>query len=261
MDIIGKVEQYSIFIISSLSLIIPIADFVGVLEYVPWISQRVPMMTLFSVGALSLYMVVSQKRTKAGECQKVKTVTYDEGYKELQKKILIANNRIIILTQYINIFDWEKRSPKWDPARKESSHRKDFYHTIHSKLNNEKYNANFSFVHIIQIPEDRNLYEILQHDSTLAESCNKIVYLSKKKPEFACLRRTEVNFGTSLILIDDNFAHISFDIHNPNDHDVDAPFVLLIDAPNSNTINHLNNLCGKVEKESKKVGMSDLIER
>lgn len=258
MKIKEKIELIIMYVVSLCIITISILDFFDALDSLPWLAKRVPILTLLAIGLIALFLI-TQNSFEFHRNQRVRTVTYSEGYKELQKRIMSAKKEILILTEYINIFDWECGAPKWDPERRNSSHRKAFYHTLQSKLLDEKGNRNFRLVKIVQIPKGHEIKEMLQHDPIYAENCNFIAKISKKEPEFACLRITNMNIGNSILLIDESFAHISFDIRNPFDLNVDAPIVLLIDDPKSESIEYLSKLFQKIEANSLKVEFDDIV--
>lgn len=258
MDLQEKIDKIVILLVALICILISILDFIDALDSIPWISQRVPIMTLLAVGLIAIYLVLQNNRDIKRIGHRVKTLPYSEGYIELQKKILNAKKEILILTQYLNIFDWENGIPKWDTERRNSPHRKAFYCSLQSKLKIEKGNTNFKFVKIVQIPKGHKLQEMLLYDQFYAENCKFIIEIAKNEPEFACLRKSGMSFGNSIILIDGSFAHISFDIQDPDVYEVNAPCVLLIDDPNSEAIKHLIKLYRKVEANSKKVELSEI---
>jgi hypothetical protein len=189
----------------------------------------------------------------------IKTVTYSEGYKELERRIRAAEDRILIFTEYANIFDWESKKPIWDPRRMNSSERKSFYDALHKKLQGEKNNRKFHFVKIVQIPENHKIKEMLPFDSIFSTDCRFIVDVAPGEPEFASLRTVSGRmFSNSIIIIDKSFAHISFDVRNPGDLEIGAPFVMLIDDPNSRALLNLHKLYDRIKEYSVLVSKDDL---
>jgi len=181
---------------------------------------------------------------------RVRTVTHSQGYRQLEKRIRAAQKEILILTEYVDIFDWDRGKQLWDPNRLNSPHRRSFYATLQKKLNSERGKGTFRFVKIVQVAEQHRLGEMLAHDPIYAENCRFIVNLAKTEPEFASLRVSGRVFSNSIILIDRSFVHISFDIHRPDESVVDAPFVMLIDDPKSEAIKNLLRLYQRVEANS-----------
>jgi hypothetical protein len=181
---------------------------------------------------------------------RVKTVSYEQGYKELQKRIRAAEKEVLILTQYMNIFDWEHGKQLWDSGRLNNPQRKAFFATLRAKLDSEKGKGTLKFVQIVQIPGVHKLEEMLVHDPIYADNCKFVVSITKAEPEFASLRVSRMAFSNSVILIDGEFAHISFDIHNISDSEVDAPFVMLIDDPKSDALQNLIRLYRRIEANS-----------
>ena len=181
---------------------------------------------------------------------RVKTVPYSQGYKELEKRIRTAKKEILILTEYVNIFNWESGKPIWDTERLNSPQRKSFYTSLQKKLNRERGRGTFRFVKIVQIPEQHRLEEMLAYDTLYAKNCKFVVNIAQTEPEFASLRVCGMIFSNSIILIDESFAHISFDVRKPDESEVDAPFVMLIDGPNSESIKNLLKLYRRVEANS-----------
>jgi hypothetical protein len=180
---------------------------------------------------------------------RIKTLPYSQGYKELRKRIQSAKKEIIILTRYV--FDWENKKPVWHPERLNSSERKTFYAELQKKLNRERKNENFKFVKIIQIPDEHQLHEILKSDPVYAQNCKFVIKMMKiKKAESTSLRVSRMTFGNSIILIDEAFAHISFDIYDPEDSKVEAPFIMVIDDPDSQSLQYLIRLCRRVYEHS-----------
>jgi len=180
---------------------------------------------------------------------RVKTLPYSQGYKELQKRIQGAKKEIVILTRYV--FDWENKKPVWHPERLSSLERKTFYAELQKKLNREQENENFKFVKIVQIPDKHQLVEMLESDPVYAQNCKFVIEMMKiRKAESTSLRISRMTFSNSIILIDRAFAHISFDIYDPEDRKVEAPFVMLIDDPNSQALQYLIKLYQRVYEYS-----------
>jgi hypothetical protein len=189
---------------------------------------------------------------------RVKTIPYAQGYDELLKRIESAEIEILILTEYVNIFDWENQKPIWHPERLNSPNRKAFYETLQKKIAIERENdTKFEFSMIVQIPENHLLSEMLPHDKLYKENCEFVVNIADKEPERARLKVTNLVFNNSIILIDHSFAHISFDVRNL-DNSFESPFVMLIDDPKSDALKNLVKLYKRVEHRAGNVRMSDL---
>jgi len=192
----------------------------------------------------------------AGLGHRVKTVPYAQGYDELIKRIAEAEREILILTVYV--FDWEHGKPIWDPKRQKSENRKTFYQQLQKKISNEREDGRqFEFVQIIQIPDNHRLGEMLDFDEVYKNNCEFVVNIAKQEPEFSRLKVSKVMFNNSIILIDESFAHISFDVRNPDDG-IEAPFVMLIDDPKSDALKNLIKLYRRVEQRATVVTASDL---
>ena len=189
---------------------------------------------------------------------RVKTIPYAQGYDELLKRIEGAEKEILILTEYVNIFDWEHQKPIWHPERLNSPNRKAFYDNLRMKISTERENdTKFEFSMIVQIPENHRISEMLPHDKLYKENCEFIVNVAEKEPERARLKVTKLVFNNSIILIDQSFAHISFDVRNP-DNSFESPFVMLIDDPKSDALKNLVKLYKRVEQRAAKVNPDDL---
>ncbi len=178
----------------------------------------------------------------------IRTVPFEEGYEEVGEKVKSAKNEIIIFTQYA--FDWENQQATWDPNRKGSKTREEFYNTIQSKLRIEKDKSGFRLVKIIGLPESAKLEDILATDPIYRENCEFILNLAKNKPEFASIRTSNLEFSNSVILVDNTFAHISFELNDPKKREVGAPFVMIVDDPDSLAIKNLNTLIKRIEAYS-----------
>jgi len=200
----------------------------------------------------------------AKRTQRVQTVTYDEGYKELIRRIIAAENRILIFTEYINTFDWDNKKRIWDKERSSSRDRKSFYATLQKKLEEkkrerDKNNVDFHFKQFIQIPENHSIKEMLEYDPILKKNCEFIANLSPKDLNFASLRKVSGRlFSNSIIIIDDSFIHISFDINYPNLNEVIAPSVILIDDPSSEALLKIANVFDNINSFSVVLKNSDL---
>lgn len=59
---LNNLEIIIIGIIAILSILISILDFVGALNSIPWMSQRIHIMTLLTVGTVTLYLLSQRKR-------------------------------------------------------------------------------------------------------------------------------------------------------------------------------------------------------
>ena len=223
------------------------------LSHSSW-TQKLKQVTIYSITlwrSTSEYVVEIAKSTDEITIaigQSVKTVTYDDGYKELEKRILSAQKEILILTDYI--FDWERGKPIWDPERTNSPQRKSFYALLQKTLKRQKNNRDFRFVKIVQIPEQHSINEVLKFDPLYAEDCQSIIDIAKNETEFACLKVAPKIFSNSIIIIDKEFAHISFDIHSPKENEVDAPFVMLIQDPTSVSLVNVHKLYKRIEAHS-----------
>ncbi len=250
MNLKNKIEQISMYSLATISVLISITDFLGFLDAFPWLSQRISIMTLLAIGLIALYLVTQRGQFSKETAQRVRMMEYTDGYVELRTKIRDAKKSILILTEYVNIFDWEKKEPLWHPERKNSQKRKTFFASLQKKLKREKNNRNFKFAQIIQIPENHKLEEMLLYDPILANNCEFIVKLAKDEPEFASLRVSRMTFGNSIILIDDEFTHISFDIRKPGAEFVLAPFVLIVEDKSSKAIQFLRKLFSRIESNS-----------
>jgi hypothetical protein len=238
MDLKNRIELIVIYLVSLSVIIISILDFSGALDSLPWLSQRIPIMTLLTVGLVALYLVSQQNRNLKGSEQKVRTMDYVEGYTELRKKVRNAKKEIVILTQYR--FGWEEGKHNWAPERLNSQERKDFYIELQTKLNREERNKDFKFTKIVGIPHNHQLNEIFEYDPLYVQNCKFVVSMYKRKGvESTQLRVSNMNFGNSIILIDQTFAHISFDIQYHDDSKYEAPFVMLVDDPTSLAIQRL----------------------
>lgn len=195
----------------------------------------------------------------AGLGHRVKTIAYSQGYDELIKRIERAESEILILTEYVNIFDWENCKPIWDAERINSPERKQFYDTLQKKVTSEREDRNpFTFVKIVQIPEGHKLAEMLAHDDLYRKNCEFMLDIAKEEPEFARIKVTKMMFNNSVILIDKSFAHISFDVKGHDDSSVEAPFVMLIEDPKSDALMNLLKLYKRIEQRSTLLTRADL---
>lgn len=62
MDFQNRVEFFIISFIAAICIIIPVLDFIGAIDSIPWLSQRITTMTLLSIGAVALYLVSQHHR-------------------------------------------------------------------------------------------------------------------------------------------------------------------------------------------------------
>lgn len=186
---------------------------------------------------------------------RVKIVSDAEGYKELQKRISNANAEILILTNYA--FDWEHSKPIYDPIRMQSPERRAAYTAIQNKLKREK-RSGFKFVRIVQIPNGHHLEEILPFDNIYREDCEFLAKIAAKEPEFASLRTSDVIFQNTFCVIDQRFLYLEFDISRPNSDQFFSPFVMLVDDPNSETMQELRKLHQRIEANTRLISHIDL---
>jgi len=79
MKIIEKVEKALVILTASICVIVPILDFIGALDNFGWLTNRVPLMTMLSVGVTALYLIV--------RLQRIETVSEDQTNRLLSKII------------------------------------------------------------------------------------------------------------------------------------------------------------------------------
>ena len=90
MDLQGKIDKIVILLVALICILISVLDFFDALDSLPWLAKRVPILTLLAIGLIALFLV-TQKPFEFRRNQKVRTVTYSEGYQELQKRTGIVN--------------------------------------------------------------------------------------------------------------------------------------------------------------------------
>jgi len=54
----NRFEEISIILLSIISVLISILDFLGLLEFLPWISDRINTITLLIIGLLTSYIII-----------------------------------------------------------------------------------------------------------------------------------------------------------------------------------------------------------
>lgn len=62
MKLQNKIEKIGIIVIAFICILVSILDFLGALESFSWISQRIPIMILLSIGMIALYLVTQNNR-------------------------------------------------------------------------------------------------------------------------------------------------------------------------------------------------------
>ena len=67
MAINGLMEKGIIFIIAVLCIAIPVLDFIGALDQVPWISNRIPIYILLSQGSMMMYFLMFSHTSEASQ--------------------------------------------------------------------------------------------------------------------------------------------------------------------------------------------------
>lgn len=233
----------------------------------PWFSpQNLPFATysvvsiLFLVGtAYSLAMwratykqimnVANSTRILAEATgRKVQILSLEYRYIELQKRVQNSSFEIIMLTNYM--YDWDKQKQGYDTNRVQSLKRKAYYETLHTKLNLAK-GSGFRFVKIIQVPEGHKLAELFPHDRILKEDCEFLASISALEPEFASLRTSDVISQLTFTMFDRSSVVMYIEIRNPETGQVDSPFVIIIDDPNSESIQTFLKIFQRVEAKSK----------
>jgi hypothetical protein len=80
-----KLEQIAISLIAGLSVLISLLDWLGVLEGISFLSQRIPNLTLLSLGLIAGYLVF-ERRSKLDRIEQI-VVT---GFEDNQRRILRA---------------------------------------------------------------------------------------------------------------------------------------------------------------------------
>jgi hypothetical protein len=182
---------------------------------------------------------------------KLQIIPYRKGYQELQERIENARNEIRVLSNYV--FDWENGKPIYDEERLLSPERRASYSVTNAKIEREAKRGQFKFVKIIQIPSGHNLEEILSYDSVYKEQCELLACIGRITPELACLRKSEVIFRNSFVLIDRSFLYMEIEINDPYEEQVQAPFVLILEDPDSIALDELLRLHQRIEANSELV--------
>lgn len=97
-----KTERIIIFLTMVISILIPILDFLGFLDSVPFLSQRIPTMILLSIGIILLYhLTVSLKNYKKLE------IKIEKGINDLKILIKPDKDSQIILNIFRKL--WEEK--------------------------------------------------------------------------------------------------------------------------------------------------------
>ncbi len=90
----NKVEKLIILFTALACLIIPVFDFLGLLDNVPWLAQRIPIMILLALGVIASYLLVSfqklDEKSKIYKDELLKEINSDE----IDKKIIRQVNEI-----------------------------------------------------------------------------------------------------------------------------------------------------------------------
>ena len=204
------------------------------------------------VSALERYTQVLAKSVGYS----VQMLPYAQAFIELKDKVRNAQTEILVFSKYV--FDWENGKPIYDPVRLESPQRHAAYAEIQAKLKQMRSKGGFRLARIVQVPEGHHLQEVFPFDTAYKQHCEFLYEISRVEPEFASLRVTDVVFENTFAIVDRSFLYMEFDIRNPETGDVQSPFALIIDNPDSQIVSDLVKLHQRTEANSRLV--KDLLE-
>lgn len=86
-------NQFELLLLGATAIIsglVSLLDFLGVLDGTPWLSDRIPTLTLLAVGLVAAYLVI-ERRNQLEQMQQESS----QGFKELEKTILNSTSTII----------------------------------------------------------------------------------------------------------------------------------------------------------------------
>ena len=184
--------------------------------------------------------------------QRIRILSYSDGFKELRQKIESAEFEILVLSNYV--FDWDGKKHLYDPETMQGPERKATFEATQEKLRHERLQRRkgkkFKFVKIVQIPKGHNLDEVLPHDPIYEDDCKFLAELAGSESEFASLHLSEVVFYNTFCIIDESFLYLEFDVQKPNIDQTFSPFTMIIEDPDSKVITTLRTLHQRLEKVS-----------
>jgi len=114
MNLQNRIEFYIISFIAAICVIIPILDFIGALDSIGWLSQRVPIMTLLAIGTVALYLV-SQHRKSFSNL----STTIEENTNRILAKVTVDETNQKILDTLNDL--WEEREGEFERIFKSAS--------------------------------------------------------------------------------------------------------------------------------------------
>lgn len=179
--------------------------------------------------------------------QTVQMLPYEEGYRWLKEKTEQSKSEVRVYSKYV--FDWQNQKPIYDPVRLQKPERKKVFEET-EKLLKRKASTDFKYVRIVEVPSGHSISEVFPHDPPYAQQCVLLAEYGKKEPEFACLRTVNKNFPNNFIVLDRNFLYMEFELYGSQQGEFIAPFVLVMDDPNSDIVQSLVRLHERLEANS-----------
>lgn len=88
MNLPHNVEKIILMLTASACVIIPILDFIGALENIQWLYQRIPMMTMLALGLIALYLIVSFIRIEGLSKNRTDEILKNIKSNELDERII-----------------------------------------------------------------------------------------------------------------------------------------------------------------------------
>lgn len=180
--------------------------------------------------------------------QSAQILPYEEGYKRLREQIKHSEQEVRIFSKYV--FDWENQKPIYDPKRLQNPDRKTAYGEVISLLKHKESDNNFKYVRIVEVPSDHSIAEVFPFDHVYAEQCKKLAKYSRQNPEFASLRMINSDFPNTFSIWDRRFLYMEFELLDPSTGEYVAPFVMIVDDPNSEFMVSLVKLHERLEANS-----------
>lgn len=185
-------------------------------------------------------------------------LSYDDGYLWLQEKYSQADSEILIFTNYLlpleNDIEYNEKlkSPSRVGAYKSAIERVEHFLDDTS--------SNFRVIRIVRIPPKYSLNKIIQEDDLFYSASVKLVKWSKKRPEFASLRLTDIAFRNTFVIVDKTSLYIELDTELSSDENSNVgifpPYSIVIEDPSANAVKRMRDLFLRMEAQSKLVNDS-----
>lgn len=159
--------------------------------------------SLFEIFASSTSTSVTHKVVPRGEY--IPTLQY------FRRLVSEAAEEVLVL-------DYKPLSPDdvFDPDDMNNIERQKYHGEVIKKIRGSRKGC-FRYRRIVQVPAEKDIADLLKDDPIFREHCEIVVELGKRQPDIVSLRRCDILFHGTIMIIDRKILIVSIDITDPDD--------------------------------------------